>query len=265
MGGEVLFGLVLGLEDSFYIILSDEFTLVLCRTHAIALSRAGVSQVTGLDISDEMLGYARWRSDIGVDGKAGSSSRSLSFVKGDMTDFDLGKEHDMVICLLGTFSHMLSNEDASRAMACISRALRPGGVLLIELGHPGDLFDGSYVIGDCGKDMWEVPLSLPNGAPSQHKILVEWGAEFDEFDSVSQVVNRTVSVTTFCGEKVEDSLEEVVSQRQFTVQEIKLLGSINGLELDVQNGLYGEMDPSLNVGLRHEEAYRMIAVLKKTQ
>ena len=41
-------------------------------------------------------------------------------------------------------------------------------------------------------------------------------------------------------------------------QEIKLLASMSGLQLDE---LYGEMD--LGVDLSHEEAYRMIAVLKK--
>ena len=43
-----------------------------------------------------------------------------------------------------------------------------------------------------------------------------------------------------------------------SMQEIKLLASMSGLQLDE---LYGEMD--LGVDLSHEEAYRMIAVLKK--
>lgn len=217
--------------------------------------------MTALDLNDKMLAYAKRKNET-----LGTSSlpRSLEFVKGDMSNFNLGKKNDLVLCLLGTFSHLLDNDAASAAMACISQSLRSGGLLLLELAHPGDLFDGTFVIGDCGKDMWEVPLSPPSGSSQssvEWKLMVEWGAEFDEFDSVTQVVNRTVSVTTFCGEKVVHSLEEVVPQRQYTVQEIKLLGSIHGLELDTEHGLYGEMD--LKADLKADDAYRMIAILKK--
>ena len=34
---------------------------------------------------------------------------------------------------------------------------------------------------DGGKEVWEVPVG------DTHKILVEWGAEFDNFDPVTQV------------------------------------------------------------------------------
>ena len=34
---------------------------------------------------------------------------------------------------------------------------------------------------DGGKEVWEVPVG------DSHKILVEWGAEFDNFDPVTQV------------------------------------------------------------------------------
>ena len=43
-------------------------------------------------------------------------------------------------------------------------------------------------------------------------------------------------------------------------QEVDLLGSLAGLSLE---GLYGEMDPGLKVDLSHEDAYRLLAVLKK--
>ncbi len=48
------------------------------------------------------------------------------------------------------------------------------------------------------------------------------------------------------------------TRRQFTVQEIRLLARIAGLEVAQ---LYGDM--SASIGLSHEEAYRLVAVLKK--
>jgi SAM-dependent methyltransferase len=44
---------------------------------------------------------------------------------------------DMVVCLLGTLSHMLDNKQAAAAFRQAARHLRPGGLLLLELAHPG--------------------------------------------------------------------------------------------------------------------------------
>ena len=56
----------------------------------------------------------------------------------------------MIMCLLGTFSHMLDNERAMAAFRTIADHLRPGGLLVLELAHPGDLFDGTFIIGWVG-------------------------------------------------------------------------------------------------------------------
>lgn len=44
---------------------------------------------------------------------------------------------DMVVCLLGTLSHMVDNRQAAAAFKQAARHLRPGGLLLLELAHPG--------------------------------------------------------------------------------------------------------------------------------
>lgn len=41
--------------------------------------------------------------------------------------------------LLGTFSHMTTNDQAVGAFRSIAKHLRPGGMLLLELAHPGGL------------------------------------------------------------------------------------------------------------------------------
>lgn len=51
----------------------------------------------------------------------------------------------------------------------------------------GDLFDGTYITGNAAAEMWEVETS-------GRKLLVEWGSELDDFDPVSQVLNRTVTI-----------------------------------------------------------------------
>jgi len=169
--------------------------------------------------------------------------------------------YDMVMCLLGTFCHMLTNKDAGRALGAAARALRSGGLLLLELPHPGDLFDGTLLVGDGGREIWEVPMGgagRPEDSAAGTKLMVEWGAEFDNFDPVTQVLDRTVSISVLKGEEVVQGLEEVVPARQFTVQELELLADNVGLEVVT---IYGDM--AQGVGLSHEEAYRMVMVLRK--
>ncbi|MEW5306851.1 MAG: hypothetical protein WDW36_009289 [Sanguina aurantia] len=218
--------------------------------HAIGLAKTGVPKVTALDLSKAMLQHAEAKAK-----RARlSASVTMSFVQGDMSDMGDscgGQRFDMVICLLGTFSHMTTNAAAGKCFGEVARHLSPGGVFILELSHPGDLFDGTFILGDGGKEVWEVPHG-------ERKVLVEWGAEFDNFDPVTQVIDRTVSINVFKGEVLEDSLEEVVQYRQFTVQEIDMLATAHGMKID---GLYGEM--RLDVDLSHEEAYRMVMVLKR--
>ncbi len=50
---------------------------------------------------------------------------------------DVRAPYDMATCLLGTMMHMLTNEDALRVFRGVAAALRPGGLFVVELAHPG--------------------------------------------------------------------------------------------------------------------------------
>lgn len=74
----------------------------------------------------------------------------------------------------------------------------------------------------------------------------------------SQILYRTVALNVLNGEDTEEVVEEVVPYRQYTVQEMDLLCTIHGLSIEAT---YGEMN--MGVDLNHEEAYRMVMVIKK--
>eukprot|EP00775_Hariotina_reticulata_P001683 gene1683-2027_t len=209
--------------------------------HAVQLAKRKVKTWV-LDSNTNMLQFAQQ--------KAASAGVALIALQDDMASFEvqgMQGRFDLVTCLLGTLSHLLDNKSAAKCFRCVADHLRPGGLFVIELAHPGDLFDGSLLLQDTGAEMWEV--DKPSG-----KLMVVWGTDVDMFDPQTQILDRTVSIHTMNGEEMDECLlEEVVPYRQFTAQEIDLLAAMSGMEVA---GVYGDLD--LDVGLTHEDAFRMV-------
>lgn len=94
---------------------------VACGTGLHAQYLTDAFEVTGLDASPAMLEIARRRLP------------GVNFHEGDMSDFDLaGQKFHAVTCLFSAIGHMLTKDGLHAAIACMSRHLHPGGVLLVE-------------------------------------------------------------------------------------------------------------------------------------
>ena len=107
---------------------------VACGTgfHASLLSR--YYQVVGLDLDPEMLKVAQKKHP------------KIHFHQGDMTDFDLKSQFDVIVCLFSSIGYVKTKARLQRAIKNMSKHLLPGGVLLIEpwfsskQWHPGRAF-----------------------------------------------------------------------------------------------------------------------------
>ncbi|MEX0884932.1 MAG: class I SAM-dependent methyltransferase [Phycisphaeraceae bacterium] len=80
-------------------------------------------RVTGLDISDAMLSFARQRL------KARGLKASLR--RGDMSDFHMPARFDLAHCLVSSFKYLLTENSARRHLHCVAEALVPGGVYVL--------------------------------------------------------------------------------------------------------------------------------------
>jgi SAM-dependent methyltransferase len=76
--------------------------------------------VEGLDISEELLEMARQRNP------------GVVFYVGDMTDFDLQRQYDVVACLFGSIGYVRTLANLSRAVSSMARHVRAGGLLIVE-------------------------------------------------------------------------------------------------------------------------------------
>ncbi|MBD2182073.1 class I SAM-dependent methyltransferase [Planktothrix sp. FACHB-1355] len=93
-----------------------------CGTGRIAfpLAEKGL-QVTGIDISDSMLGEARKKSD------------RVEWIKADVCDFDLGKQFSLIIFSLNSIYHLLRIEDLESCFNCVKKHLKPDGKFIIDM------------------------------------------------------------------------------------------------------------------------------------
>jgi ubiquinone/menaquinone biosynthesis C-methylase UbiE len=91
-------------------------------------------QVEGIDLDPEMLSVAKKKHP------------KIRFHQGDMTDFDLGRQFDVIVCLFSSIGYVKTISRLQKAIKNMRRHLLPGGVLLIEpwftpkQWHPGRSF-----------------------------------------------------------------------------------------------------------------------------
>ena len=104
---------------------------VACGTgfHASLFSK--YYQVEGLDLDPQMLKVAKKKHP------------QIRFHQGDMTDFDLKRQCDVVVCLFSSIGYVKTKARLRKAVRNMAKHLLPGGVLLIEpwftpeQWHPG--------------------------------------------------------------------------------------------------------------------------------
>lgn len=73
----------------------------------------------GLDLDSQMLAVARERNP------------GIAFHQGDMCDFDLGRQFDVVACLFSSIGYAGTVEKLGLAIGAMARHMLPGGVLLV--------------------------------------------------------------------------------------------------------------------------------------
>jgi ubiquinone/menaquinone biosynthesis C-methylase UbiE len=74
----------------------------------------------GLDISEDMLRVAR------------RNAPGIELQKGDMAEFDLGRQFDVVLCLFSSIGHLETNGALKRAISNFAKHTKKGGVTIVE-------------------------------------------------------------------------------------------------------------------------------------
>lgn len=108
---------------------------IACGTgrHAVEMARRGYA-VTGIDRSADMLAYAG--------DAARSAGVSLTLAQQDMRYLSFEQPFDGAYILFNTLMQLVNNDDLLAFLGVVHAALRPGGVLVVEVGNLWPLIAG---------------------------------------------------------------------------------------------------------------------------
>ena len=92
--------------------------------HSLELARRGF-QVTGLDLSPDLLRHARETAD--------AEGLAVNWVQSDMRDIPMPAEpYDAVLMLFSSLGVFDTDDDEARVVQAAAQVLKPGGVILID-------------------------------------------------------------------------------------------------------------------------------------
>lgn len=103
--------------------------------HARILGTAFGFRVDGLDVEPAFVRIAR------------AKNPGRQFFHADMTDFELGRTYDVVLCLFSSIGYVRTLDNVRRALDRFRRHLAPGGVVVVEPWfEPGQWQTGSVFL-----------------------------------------------------------------------------------------------------------------------
>ena len=137
-----------------------------CGTGRMALRMADLGyQVTGVDITPEMIAWARQ--------KAAKQNLSIEWVVADARTFHLGKQFAFIYMLENVFQFFLTRADQEAMLARVCKHLLPEGCFLFETRNPTprNLFEaGNYA--ECSTDFEQGFSVALNDASRQQMLAV---------------------------------------------------------------------------------------------
>jgi len=195
--------------------------------HAIPLAQRGY-QVTGVDISQDMLSIARskaddlFEKDLTRQTKETKKTREAGIIKpifleGDVRSLNLNKTFDAVLMMFAVLGYQLTNEDVLAALKTVRQHLKPAGLFVC------DVWFGPAVLKiRPGDKIREIPTA-------GGKVIRMASGALDVRRHLCEVNYRLLQIA---GDRVVNSSDETHRMRYFFPMEFELMFSCNEMKLE---------------------------------
>lgn len=201
-----------------------------CGTGRILLPTARESfPITGLDHSNAMLSICEEK----LMQEPEDVRKNVNFVKGDLREFQINQQFNLVTIPFRTFHHLFSTEDQLACLECIHRHLEPEGGLILDLFNPylPYLYDKRF----RSIQEKEPPFSMPDG---RHIVRSSRLLNCDLFE---QILDMVFVYTITHPDQSEDEKQHRFSMRYFFRYEVEHMLGRCGFNV---YELYSEYDMS---------------------
>lgn len=201
--------------------------------HALEMARRGL-EAQALDLSSAMAAYGRTCAE--------AQGLSLPYVVADMTKFRLPTRFDLVVCMLCSATHLLTDEQLLKHLKCVAAVLTNTGSYIIELPHPAEQTKPKT------SSQWTIETDTG-------KLEVTWVESSRQRDVATMDVCLEFSPT---GGGAVQTVTDRVMQRGIAPARLALLAGNAGLCVTNTFGALNE-----KVAIDDDDAWRMVAVLGK--
>ncbi|MBN1890308.1 MAG: class I SAM-dependent methyltransferase [Thermoflexales bacterium] len=194
--------------------------------HTLPLARRGY-QVTGVDLSAEMLAHARLKAQANLPPQ---TPHMPTFQTGDVRTVELDQQFDAVLMMFAVLGYQATNDDVLAALGTVRRHLRPGGLFV------GDVWYGPAVLNVRPSERVKV-IPTEDG-----KVIRVASGVLDSYRHLCEV---RYLVWRLAGQQVVNESAEAHWMRYFFPQELALFMSQANLRLlDIR--AFGDMTQSPN-------------------
>lgn len=171
-----------------------------CGTGQLALQFLEASyQVTGLDLSEAMLAYAKENAAKFVE------SGQARFVQGDAKSFAFENKFGLVVSTFDALNHLEDETALAQCFRCVSSVLETGGVFIFDLNTRHGLHGWNYVTIDDGhEDLLLINRGIYDEAGN--KAWARITGFIQEPDGLYRRFEETVFNTVFDLERVQAAL-----------------------------------------------------------
>lgn len=182
---------------------------------AIPLARDG-HRVVGLDLSESMLAGARR--------KAAQAGVAVTWVRGDMRDFDLGERFKTILLGFNSICLLLTWRDLESMLRCVRRHLAEGGRFVVDVFNP----DCRFLVRPADERRPWARYPDPDGSGEVEV------SESNLYDDAAQVNRITLHYRLPDGSERTERLD----MRMYFPQELDALLHYNGFYVEARYGDY---------------------------
>ncbi len=188
---------------------------------AIPIAQAG-HRVVGVDYDARMLEIARQKRD-----SVGLNDKHLELIRGDVMKLELGRTFDWVCILFNTLLNFPTLKDLDAVMNSITRHLKPGGGVWIDIFQPNMKILAEHESRDVSPKLFHVPELDRTVLRRTHIVQ----------NPADQTQNLTFAYTWHDSHGVECRAEKSFTLTYLFPRELRLLVERHGL---VIHKLYGD-------------------------